>query len=76
MSGIFHQARSFARRDRASAATPPTGPRKHESLLRLNALTAFHEGASTPFRAFTDRRPSAFVLSRTMPIRQVPEVAA
>lgn len=70
------QIRSFARRDRASVATPPTGPRKHENLRRLGVPTASNEGASAPIGAFTDRRPFAFVLSRTLPIRLVREVAA
>jgi hypothetical protein len=61
------QNRSFARRGSARAALKHAGPRKHEDRRLPHAFPSFHTGNGLPLRAFADRPPWAFVLSRTLP---------
>ena len=68
MSGIFQQARSFARRGRARAEQQHVGPRKHEDRLETKATTVFLRGNGAQLRAFADRASQTFVLSRTLPV--------
>lgn len=68
MSGIFQQARSFARRGRACAEQQHVGPRKHEDRFGSKAMPVFPLGSGVQLRAIADRTSPTFVLSRTMPV--------